>query len=172
MIIDMSEWLSAERKAPKEEGAQATEATPPPLQGPTEPGRVEMQTEGYRACPHRRMQINDTQRTVKCGDCGIWLDPVWCLRELFRYYETRVDHRLATIQQHEERAAAAEKRKQERRAKPRRAKAETMQQHLERAAFNEYQAKVLAARASAQRLAAGKIEAELEVGSGEVGGED
>jgi hypothetical protein len=157
MIIDMTEWLTAERKPPSEEAATTTE---PPSEPPP-PAKVQMETQAFGACPHKVMSIDDKQRTVKCGDCKMWLDPVWCLRELFRYYEQRVDWRLRAIKEHEEKQAAAEKRRLERKAKPRRAKAITMRQHLERAAYNEYQAKVLSARASAQRLAAEKIEREL-----------
>ena len=92
----------------------------------------------------------------------MWLDPVWCLRELFRYYEQRVDIRLRQIKAFEERQQEKAERREKRKTQPRAAKAATMRENLERAAFNEYQAKLLDARAQAQRLAAEKIQAELE----------
>lgn len=161
MIIDLSEWLKAERKEPSAEGAARTDTPPSPPQPPRPPAVVELEPHSFSACQHKSMRIDDKQRTVKCGECGIWLDPVWCLRELFRYYEQRVDQRLAAIKAFEDKHAEADKRAQERQRKPRKAKAASMQQHLERAAYNEYQAKVLTARASTQRALAGKIEAEL-----------
>jgi hypothetical protein len=155
VIIDMSDWLSAERKPPTAENATAETPAQP------SPPRATLEPTVFGACQHKRISIDDKQRTVKCGDCKMWLDPVWCLRELFRYYEQRVDWRLARIEEYEKREKEHRERREARAAAPRRAKAETMQHHLERAARNEYQSKVLAARALAQRFAAEKIEREL-----------
>jgi hypothetical protein len=157
IVIDISEWLKAEKKPPSAEGATVDRPTP----DPPPPAKVQMEAQQFSACQHKVFSIDDKQRTVKCGDCKLWLDPVWCLRELFRYYEQRVDWRLQAIKAFEEKQAAAGKRRRERRAKPRKAKAQTMRAHLERAAYNEYQSKILAARASAQRLSAEKIGREL-----------
>lgn len=162
MIIDMTEWLAAvpQTTDAAHEGQGPTE--PPPPQLPTIPGiEVELEKQAYDACPHMQMSIDDKQQTVKCGKCGIWLSPVWCLKKLFYYYEQRVDWRLAEIKAYEEREKGKRERSSERRKKPREARIQTMHEHLERAAYNEYQAKLLAARASRQRLSAGKIEKEL-----------
>lgn len=37
-------------------------------------------------CPHPQFLIDSKQRTVECGKCGAWLDPVWCL---LRHMERR-----------------------------------------------------------------------------------
>jgi hypothetical protein len=40
------------------------------------------------ACRHRRQRIIDAdQRTVHCGECGLALDPIWCLLTLVEYRE-------------------------------------------------------------------------------------
>jgi PP-loop superfamily ATP-utilizing enzyme len=159
VIIDLSEWMKAERKPPAAEGATVDESQAQPQR--PDP-KVTMETvERWKACPHKTMSIDDKQRTVKCGDCKMWLEPVWCLRELFRYYEERVDRRVKEIEEFERRQKEIEDRKRKRKEKPRAARAETMRENLERAAYNEYQAKVLAARAAHQRLTAEKIEREL-----------
>ena len=158
MIIDISPWLKADKKPPKEESATLRS----PQDQPTPPPKALLQQQKFDACLHKSMSIDDKQRTVKCGDCGMWLDPVWCLRELFRYYEQRVDIRLQQIKAFEERQQEKAERREKRKTQPRAAKAATMRENLERAAFNEYQAKLLDARAQAQRLAAEKIQAELE----------
>lgn len=42
-----------------------------------------------KACAHRRVRyIDDKQRTVTCGDCGSFLDPIWCLLTLVEYRES------------------------------------------------------------------------------------
>ena len=118
--------------------------------------------EGFEACQHRSMQIDDKQRTVKCGTCGIWLDPVWCLRELFHYYQTRLDWRLAAIEEAEKKEAERRKRKEDRRQKPRAYKEASRKDKLERAAYNQYQATLLLIRAGDQVAAAQKLSAEIE----------
>jgi len=154
VIIDMSNWLKAEREPPTAEGAEAEHEGSAPL-------RAALEKQAFPGCRHLQMTIDDKQRTVKCTDCKMWLDPVWCLRELFRYYETRVDQRLTTLKELEDRYNKRQARSKERKAKTREQRAATMAEELKRAAYNEYRAKVLAATALRQRLRADKIEAEL-----------
>jgi hypothetical protein len=40
------------------------------------------------SCRHARKHlIDEKQRTVQCGECGAWLEPVWCLLRLVEYRE-------------------------------------------------------------------------------------
>lgn len=112
-------------------------------------------------CQHAKMQINESQRTVKCGDCGIWLDPVWCLRYVFWFYDQRVDNRLAALKEHETREKERRAKEDERRKQPRARRRRQRDEALDRAAYNEYQARVLALRAERQRATAAKIDDEL-----------
>lgn len=45
-------------------------------------------------CPHPRFVIDAKQRTVACGTCGAWLDPVWCLLRFLEKDEA-VERRIA-----------------------------------------------------------------------------
>lgn len=139
----------------------ATPRPEPPGPEATDVRRVSVIREGFERCYHRQMQIDDKQRTVKCGDCGIWLDPVWCLRELFYFYETRLDERISYIKQAEDREQAKREKAAQRKAQPRRALTRTRDQELARAAYNEYQAKLLSIRANRQRTNVAKIEQRL-----------
>lgn len=39
-------------------------------------------------CAHRKKRlIDEKQRTIQCGECGAWLDPIWCLLNLVEYHE-------------------------------------------------------------------------------------
>lgn len=163
MIIDMSDWMQTERQAPTIEGAEALPHDPPPPPKPADKVVLETTTGPFEKCQHKSMVIDDKQRTVKCGQCGIWLEPVWCLRELFRYYEERIDRRVEAIKSFEKRQKADEERKAKRKKpKPRSERVATAQELIHRAAYNEYQAKILAARAIGQQQKADKIVAELD----------
>jgi hypothetical protein len=116
--------------------------------------------EPFGACKHRSIQLDPKQRTVKCGACGIWLDPVWCLEQFYRW-NRQLDHRLAEIKEHEERVREREKRRSQRaeRSAPYLRKRRT--DELERAAHNEYRARQLALMADRQRQRAQQIDDEL-----------
>jgi hypothetical protein len=124
--------------------------------------KVTIEQQSWSACQHREMSIDKTQRTVKCAKCGLWLDPVWCLTELFHYYETRVDQRVEDIRRFDEREREKAKARDARKKRPRAARIAQREEELKRAAYNEYQAKLLQLTADRQRLRAAKIEAELE----------
>lgn len=165
MIIDLSEFLARQNEAPGQKptpvdttGAQAV----PPVGAPDRSVEI-VRTDGFEACLHRSMAIDDKQRTVKCGTCGIWLDPVWCLRELFHYYQTRIDHRLEHIKEWDAKQKAADERKAKRVKQPRRSLIERRAETMQRAAYNEYQAKVLALRAERQRALAVTLDAAIAV---------
>ncbi len=123
--------------------------------------KASIEKEAWDSCQHAHMRIDSKQRTVKCADCGMWLDPVWCLQELIYYYETRIDHRLEQIKDFEKRAQEQHERKESRKRNPRKSFVERRTEALERAAYNEYQAKVLQARADRQKMLAHKIDAQL-----------
>ena len=80
---------------------------------------------------------------------------------LYRHFETRIDHRLEQIKAFDERERIKRERRKQRgpeaveRLRKRRAES------LERAAYNEYQAKLLTIRASKQRTTAQRIEETL-----------
>jgi ribosomal protein S27AE len=57
-------------------------------------------------CPHGPFVIDEKQRTVQCGKCGQWLDPVWCLLR-FMEHDERVERRINHLRQLE--AAAKER---------------------------------------------------------------
>lgn len=153
MIIDFT------TRQPMVEGEQATWSTPPPP--PPVDKRVEVEQEKWDACQHRMMRIDDKQRTVKCGECGMWLDPVWCLHELFWYYERRVDSRLKAIEDFERREREAQERREKRKQQPRATRIRNRNNELERAAYNEYQAKLLMLKAGRQRERAAAIDEQL-----------
>lgn len=157
IVIDISEAIHGKKPEPVDTtGAEA----PPPMNAV--PDRtVTMEREAFDACQHRSMQIDDKQRTVKCGTCGIWLDPVWCLRELFRYYEQRVDSRLEEIREADKRERDRRERQEQRKRKPRAHRLRVRDENLERAAYNEYQARRMALLAERQRERAANIDAEL-----------
>lgn len=115
----------------------------------------------FVACHHTQMLIDDAQRTVKCKDCGIWLDPVWCLRKTIWYFQTRVDRRLDELRGLEERYEDRVKRERDRKANPSKRLRARRTDELERAAFNEYQAKRLVLLAERQRARAAKIDEQL-----------
>jgi hypothetical protein len=47
-------------------------------------------------CRHMRKRVIDPdQRTVQCGECGAWLDPIWCLLTLVDYHEALKRERAA-----------------------------------------------------------------------------
>lgn len=130
-------------------------------QAPPQDPLIKIEQEAWDACKHRSMCIDKKQRTIKCGLCGIWLDPVWCIAEIFHYYETRVDQRVKMIEDYEAREKEARERKEIRRKQPRETLMRRRQESLERAAWNEYQAKLLTIRATKQKAVALKIEAQL-----------
>lgn len=117
----------------------------------------------WKQCRHRKMRIDDVQRTVKCADCKMWLDPVWCLRELFLYYVQRVDTRIAEIKEHEKKEAERQARADARKKRPREYLVKRRRESLERAAYNRYQSELLAIRAGKQQATADRIGQELGV---------
>ena len=68
MIIDISEWF-AKPEAERKRGRAVTSAPP--------------------RCPHRRIEVDEKQRTVKCPQCDEPLDPIWCLMDLYHYRSVR-----------------------------------------------------------------------------------
>jgi hypothetical protein len=60
-------------------------------------------------CQHRPFVVDGKQRTVQCGTCGQWLDPVWCLIRLMERDE-QVERRIACLRQLETAAKARQAR--------------------------------------------------------------
>jgi hypothetical protein len=80
-------------------------------------------------CPHPKFLIDEKQRTVQCGACGRWLDPVWCLMR-FMERDEAVERRIQQLRELE----AAAKARQERAIKRR--QAESRRSELHAAAAN------------------------------------
>lgn len=123
--------------------------------------RVKQYREHWQACRHHRMEFDDKQRTISCRDCKMWLDPFWCFLELWRFYDQRIDQRLEAIRFFEEREKEKRGRLEKRRRQPRQAMIARRAETAERAAYNEYQSKVLAARAERQRATIAKLDDEI-----------
>lgn len=123
---------------------------------------ADLKRAGLDACQHGRATVDEERRTVTCRDCNTVLDPFAYILQLYRYYEARVDQRLAAIKEAERRAADAEARRHKRERQPRRSRIERRAETAERAAYNEYQAKLLTARAERQRQLVQKLDAEIE----------
>jgi Skp family chaperone for outer membrane proteins len=113
------------------------------------------------ACQHGRAIVDAEKRIVTCEDCGAILDPFAYILELYGYYETRVDRRLQAIQAAEKRQKERDERRQARESAPRRRRIERRAETAERAAYNEYQAKLLAARAERQRQIVERLDREI-----------
>lgn len=115
----------------------------------------------YRSCKHGRTIINEERRTVTCSDCETVVDPFAYILLLYGYYETRIDNRLAAIRQFERRAAEREDQQRQRKQQPRRQLIERRHEAASRAAYNEYQAKLLNARAERQRQLVDKLDHQI-----------
>lgn len=115
----------------------------------------------YEQCTHRRCVISEEQRTVMCKDCGAAVDPLAYILLLYHQYETRIDRRLDDIRAYEKRKREREARATTRKQQPRRARIARRGETAERAAFNEYQSKVLAARAERQRALVARLDEEI-----------
>lgn len=142
------------------EGKELRKKTP--ISAVTKPEKpADLQRADYDACKHGRTLISEEKRTVTCKDCGAAVDPFAYILFLYRHYETRVDQRLAAIKEAEKREADKQKRRDERERQPRRRRIERRAETAERAAYNEYQAKVLSARALRQRQLVEKLDQEI-----------
>jgi hypothetical protein len=154
VIIDISTGqpkVFAQRPDPSQ--AEAKNVTPEQ--------RVTQYKSNWQACRHFKMVFDDKQRTIQCGDCDMWLDPFWAFKEIWDYYDRRVDHRLEQIREHEKRQQEASERRAKRRTQPRKAMIDRRAETAERAAYNEYQAKLLTARAERQRARVARLDDEI-----------
>lgn len=54
-------------------------------------------------CRHRPFVIDEKQRTVQCGTCGAWLDPIWCLLRFVEIDEalTRRRQAIEALERHQ-----------------------------------------------------------------------
>ena len=129
------------------------------VETPAKPADLKRAT--FESCRHHAAVIDEEKRTVTCKACGTLLDPFAYILLLYGYYETRVDHRIAAIKEAERIDAERAKRHSERKEKPLRRKIERRAETAERAARNEYQAKVLAARAERQRQLVATLDSDI-----------
>lgn len=123
--------------------------------------RVTQYRDHWQACRHFRMEFDDKQRTIQCRDCRMWLDPFWAFKELWRYYDQRIDQRLEAIKEYEQREKERRERADKRKREPRQTRIARRAETAERAAYNEYQAKVLTARAERQRALVARLDEEI-----------
>jgi len=133
----------------------------PPKKTPVPPTDQPLTTEAPSACKHTRALVSESERTVTCKDCGAAVDPIAYIMLLYHQYETRVDRRLAEIREYEQREQQRRERTVARERQPRRRRIERRAETAERAAYNEYQAQVLAARATRQRQLVERLDAEI-----------
>ncbi len=112
-------------------------------------------------CYHWHLTANEASHQVTCQACGEVVDPFTALLKLIRFYENRIDNRLAEIRAFNERERIKRERRLAKRKEPREALLKRRQESLERAAFNDYQAQLLNIRAERQRAAAERIVSEL-----------
>ncbi|MFH1183714.1 MAG: hypothetical protein V1755_01575 [Chloroflexota bacterium] len=122
---------------------------------------AELKQADYKSCTHGRAVIDEEKRTVTCSDCSTILDPFAYILLLYGYYETRVDRRLQAIKEYERRETERRARQAVRRREPRARKIERRAETAECAAYNEYQAKLLAARAERQRQLVERLDREI-----------
>lgn len=133
-----------------------------PVSAVTEPEKpAQLEKADYRSCKHGRTVIDEEHRTVTCSACGTVVDPFFYILLLYGYYETRIDHRLSAIKMAEKDEAERAKRRAERERHPRKRRIERRHETAERAAFNEYQSKVLAARAARQQQLVDRLDKEI-----------
>jgi len=133
-----------------------------PVSAVTDPAKpATLNRADWDSCKHVRTEISEEKRTVTCRDCGAVVDPFAYILLLYGYYETRVDRRLEAIKEFERREQERRERESKRKRQPRRALIERRVQTAERAAYNEYQAKVLAARAERQRALIAKLDDQI-----------
>lgn len=138
--------------------AAAAPVEPVPVRNPAD--AIRLQEHAFDACRHRSVVVDAKQRTVKCGECGIWLDPVWCLEQFYNW-NRNLDHRLQAIKEAEDRQRAREKKRDDRKARSPTHLRARRSDELERAAYNEYRARQLVLIAERQRARATKIDEEL-----------
>lgn len=127
---------------------------------PTKP----LETDGkqtWELCKHRQCVIDKEQRTVTCKTCKALVEPVSYILLLYHEYETRIDRRLDEIREYDRRAKELSDRAAKRDKAPKRAKIARRLETAERAAYNEYQAKVLAARAERQRQLVTRLDKDI-----------
>lgn len=77
-------------------------------------------------CRHlKKRLIDEKQRTVQCGECGTWLDPIWCLLTLVGYRE-QLDLERRAIEAEKRRLAERQQAAIERRQRADKRKRETV----------------------------------------------
>lgn len=124
---------------------------------------ADLKAADYRSCEHGHTIIDEEKRTVTCKACGTNVDPFAYILLLYRDYQTRIDHRLGAIKEYERLEAEKVKKRAERERNPKRRRIERRRETAERAAYNEYQAKVLSARAVRQQQLIERLDAEIAV---------
>jgi hypothetical protein len=153
IIIDFSSGeTSGELTLKKQIGAKPPESDAP-LEKDAKPE--------WEQCKHGRALISTEKREVTCKDCGAQVDPIAYILLLYGHYQRRIDNRLAKIREFEKRQKDAEIRKKARKQQPRQHRIARRADTAERAAYNEYQAKVLAARAERQRAIVARLDEEI-----------
>lgn len=126
-----------------------------------DPNRLlEMEKRGE--CGHYHpLIIDEAARICTCQHCGKPIDIFTAIIRLYHHYESRIDSRLVAIKEFDERERVKRERRALKRRQPREVIMERRALSLERAAYNEYQAKVLTIRAVRQRALAEKCDEQL-----------
>ena len=118
-------------------------------------------------CRHTSVVVSEDKREVRCRKCDAIVDPIDYIFTLYHHYDTRIDQRLEMIRQFDERERTRSEKRIKNRENRRPALMKRRQESLERAAYNEYQAKLLTIRSERQKAAAAKIDNILESKAGE-----
>lgn len=138
-----------------------TEAPPKPATAEDDAPMTLDEKPSWERCEHRRTLVSEEKRTVTCKDCDAAVDPIAYILLLYRQYERRIDSRLAEIREFEKREKDRAVKKALREKQPRRRRIERRAETAERAAYNEYQAKILQARAERQRQLVERLDSEI-----------
>lgn len=109
-------------------------------------------------CP---VVIDEASRTCTCKKCEKTIDAFTVVLKLFRHYESRIDSRVKAIKEFDDRERVKRERRLSKRLKSREDIVKKKSESLERACWNEYQAKLLTIRAVKQRAMADKLDKEL-----------
>jgi phosphoenolpyruvate synthase/pyruvate phosphate dikinase len=127
--------------------------------------QAEVHRPAWDACRHRQFLIEHNQRLVKCQQCGMLLDPVWCLEELIYHFQTSPNAVLQELKDREKKEAERKATQKARAADPKLKRGHLRnreREELERAAHNAHQATLLAIRSGQQLDAAAKIRKQLD----------